>query len=170
MEGIELSAVVSALVFFLPAYVANVSAGCFGGGRALDMGRSFLDRRRLLGDGKTVRGTVAGVLCGTAYKLAENLYLSRSLFSELQLAFLLSAGAMTGDLVGSFIKRRLGIESGESAPLLDQLDFAIGALLFAGVATTLSMERVVILLLITPVGHLAVNILGFLMHRKEVPW
>ncbi|MEM4816796.1 MAG: CDP-archaeol synthase, partial [Desulfurococcaceae archaeon] len=33
--------------------------------------------------------------------------------------------ALIGDLIGSFIKRRLGIPSGGLLPILDQLDFII---------------------------------------------
>jgi CDP-2,3-bis-(O-geranylgeranyl)-sn-glycerol synthase len=164
------SQIFSAFVFFLPAYVANTGAGFFGGGRALDRGRVLWDGRRVFGSGKTVRGTLAGILVGTLYKVVENLATAQPVGRELMLAFLLASGAMGGDLVGSFIKRRIGIESGESAPLLDQLDFALGALFLATFITPISTQTIIILLLITPIGHLGVNITGFLLHRKEVPW
>lgn len=48
----------------VPAYLANCTPPIFGGGRPLDLGRNFLDGRRLLGEGKTIRGTVAGVTWG----------------------------------------------------------------------------------------------------------
>ncbi len=168
--ALDFSQVFAAFVFFLPAYVANTGAGFFGGGRALDRGRVLWDGRRAFGSGKTVRGTAAGILVGTLYKVLENLALSQPTSTGLLLALLLSAGAMGGDLVGSFIKRRIGIESGESAPLLDQLDFALGALFLATFVTPLTTQTIIILLLITPIGHLGVNITGFLLHRKEVPW
>jgi CDP-2,3-bis-(O-geranylgeranyl)-sn-glycerol synthase len=162
--------VISAFVFFLPAYVANTSAGFFGGGRPLDFGRTLRDKRRIFGDGKTIKGTAAGVVSGLIFMVGKNIYLSRSIFVEQNLAFLMAFGAMAGDLVGSFIKRRIGIESGESAPLLDQLDFALGALLLASLLTIISTETIIILLIITPIGHLGVNMIGFLAHKKEVPW
>ncbi|RMF90092.1 MAG: CDP-2,3-bis-(O-geranylgeranyl)-sn-glycerol synthase [Methanobacteriota archaeon] len=162
--------VAAAVVFFLPAYVANTAAGLFGGGRPVDLGVRLWDGRRLFGDGKTYRGLFAGVACGLLYRLLENIYLSRHPLSSFHLAFLLSFGALAGDMAGSFIKRRIGIAKGESAPFLDQLDFVIGGLLLASFAVELTMETVIILLLISPVGHLAVNIIGFLLHKKEVPW
>ena len=170
MVAVDFSQIFAAFVFFLPAYVANTGAGFFGGGSALDRGRVLWDGRRVFGSGKTVRGTLAGIGVGTLYKIFENIVGTQPVSNELLLAFLLSAGAMGGDLVGSFIKRRIGIESGESAPLLDQLDFALGALFLATFITPVSTETVIILLLITPIGHLGVNITGFLLHRKEVPW
>ncbi len=170
MVGYDIQAILGAIVFFLPAYVANMSAGFFGGGRPLDFGKTTWDKRRILGNGKTIRGSFGGTISGVLYKVGENLYLSMSLSNGLFLAFLLSFGAIFGDIVGSFIKRRLGIESGESAPLLDQLDFVIGALFFAGIIVEITVETTIILLIISPIGHLSVNILGFLLHKKEVPW
>lgn len=170
MTGTTFQVIIRALVFFIPAYVANTSAGFFGGGAPLDRRVRLWDNRRLFGEGKTINGTAAGILIGTIYRLVENMVLSKAVLSGLLLAFLLSFGAMMGDILGSFIKRRIGIESGESAPFLDQLDFAIGALFLASFVAPISMETVIILLLITPIGHLGVNILGFLLHRKDVPW
>jgi CDP-2,3-bis-(O-geranylgeranyl)-sn-glycerol synthase len=170
LTGLNVQTVLEAIVFFLPAYVANTSAGCFGGGGPLDRGKKIMDNRRVFGDGKTIKGTSAGILAGTFYRPLENLLSSRPILTGLTLAFLLSFGAIAGDLAGSFIKRRIGIEWGESAPFLDQLDFAIGALFLASFVMVLKIETVIILLLITPVGHLGVNVLGFLLHKKEVPW
>lgn len=165
-----IQAVLDAFVFFLPAYVANTAAAFFGGGRALDGGRLMPDGRRILGKSKTLNGSLGGIFAGTIYQIGGNLLLSTPISEHLILAFFLASGAIAGDLVGSFIKRRLGIESGESAPLLDQLDFAIGALFLASFIMPLEMETVVILLLITPIGHLSVNIMGYMLHKKEVPW
>jgi CDP-2,3-bis-(O-geranylgeranyl)-sn-glycerol synthase len=162
--------IIGAIVFFLPAYVANTAAGFFGGGRPIDFGKNFSDGRRFFGDGKTFSGTLIGILAGVLYKIGENFFSAQGVFSALTLALLLSTGAMAGDIGGSFFKRRIGIASGESAPFLDQLDFVIGALFLAGLIVELRIETVIILLIITPIGHLGVNIIGFLLHKKEVPW
>jgi len=42
-----------------------------------------------------------------------------------------SYGAAFGDLAGSFLKRRFNIKSGAPFWIVDQLDFAVGALIFA---------------------------------------
>jgi CDP-2,3-bis-(O-geranylgeranyl)-sn-glycerol synthase len=79
----------------------------------LDRNLYFADGRPLLGPAKTVRGIVSALLVTTL--MAPLLHLTPgegALFALL---------AMTGDLVSSFIKRRLGITSSRSAPLLDQL-------------------------------------------------
>ena len=170
MAVYDITAIISSFVFFLPAYVANTGAGFFGGGAPVDRGKTLWDGRRVFGDGKTLRGTIGGVFSGTLYIVVENLYFSRPLSTNLIIAFTLAFGAIFGDLIGSFIKRRIDIGSGESAPFLDQLDFAIFALFLASFIVPLSAETVIILLLITPIGHLGMNITGFLLHKKEVPW
>ena len=50
--------------------------------------------------------------------------------SGIIIGFLLGFGALVGDALGSFLKRRLGIGRGKPAPFLDQLDFIIVALIF----------------------------------------
>jgi len=53
-----------AMWLMMPAYIANPAAALLGGGRPIDMGKNFTDNKRILGDGKTVRGFILGSLCG----------------------------------------------------------------------------------------------------------
>ncbi|MDK2383642.1 MAG: CDP-archaeol synthase, partial [Candidatus Korarchaeota archaeon] len=57
--------ILKSLWYILPAYMANMSPVIFGGGRPLDMGKKFLDGRRILGDHKTIKGFASGILIGT---------------------------------------------------------------------------------------------------------
>lgn len=79
----------------------------------VDAGRRWRDQRPLLGAAKTWRGLVAALLLSTG--VAGLLGLG-CLFG---LCF--GALAMLGDLITSFIKRRLGLESSSRAIGLDQL-------------------------------------------------
>jgi CDP-archaeol synthase len=79
----------------------------------LDHNRQFTDKRPLLGPSKTLRGFI-GALLVTA--LLAPLF-KLSLLDGASFALL----AMLGDLCSSFIKRRLGLASSRSVPLLDQL-------------------------------------------------
>ncbi|MEM2282361.1 MAG: CDP-2,3-bis-(O-geranylgeranyl)-sn-glycerol synthase [Candidatus Hadarchaeales archaeon] len=171
-----------ALWFILPAYVANASPVAFGGGRPIDGNRKFLDGRPLFGPGKTIRGFLAGLAAGIVTGLV--LYLLHpfiletaepvpglgSLPSYLRLSSLLSLGALTGDLLGSFVKRRLGMARGDPAFLLDQLGFLVLALLFAYPFFRPSRPMVIFLLLITPALHLGTNVLAFKLRMKERPY
>lgn len=175
------------LWFILPAYVANASPVLLGGGTPIDLGKKFFDGRRIFGDGKTIRGFISGIFCGflvgllqvfvnpTLEKLIEQhvtlLPYQRSLLrTNFIIAILLPMGAMVGDLIGSFIKRRLGLERGAPAPLLDQLDFLIGALLFTSFVFTVPFICVTILLVVTLIIHLLTNALGYILGLKNVPW
>ena len=162
MEAAEILALIySSFYFFLPAYVANTLPGILGHGRPLDLGHNFLDGRRILGNGVTVRGTAVGVAGGTIVGYLQG---------DVVLGFLMGAGAMAGDALGSFIKRRLGLERGEPAPLMDQLNFVVGGLVFASFVTTIPLDVVIVLFVITPFGHRTVNWIGYKLHMKDVPW
>ena len=87
------------------------------------------------------------------------------------LGFLLGAGAIFGDAVfGAFVKRRFGLPRGAPAPLLDQLDFVVGALLAASFVVSISLTTVLVLVIFTPLAHLAVNMIGYKVGLKREPW
>jgi CDP-2,3-bis-(O-geranylgeranyl)-sn-glycerol synthase len=135
----------------------------------IDGGRYFVDGRRLLGDGKTIEGFSIGVFAGFLIALIEAV-LVRS--PSLVLAGVVSSvGAMLGDIAGSFIKRRIGIERGQPAPLLDQLDFYIGAVFFLWIlGVRASWEVICILAGIVIVLHVSTNYLAYKLNLKNVPW
>ena len=114
--------VYDALYLIFPAYCANAAPVIFGGGRPIDAGRTFLDGRPIFGSRKTFRGFFAGLIIGTFVGFLQN---------NLLLGFMLSLGALVGDLTESFIKRRLGFLPGTSFPVADQLDFIVGSILFS---------------------------------------
>jgi CDP-2,3-bis-(O-geranylgeranyl)-sn-glycerol synthase len=126
----------------------------WGGGPPLDGGRLFFDGKRLLGKAKTIRGTYVGILAGTIVGLLQHIvYPFPSLGYALLRGFLLGAGAIGGDIVGSFIKRRFNIESGDAAPL--------------GLPP---LEIILMSILITPFVHLISNAVWYLAGKKEVWW
>jgi len=154
--------VIDALYFFIPAYVANTFACILGKGRPVDLGRNFFDGRRIIGNGVTIRGSLSGIVCGV---------IAGALLSmDLLLVILLAAGAIAGDAAGSFTKRRLGMERGSPAPVLDQLNFVAGGLLFASVLGPPPLAWILVIVALTPFGHLLVNKAGYLLKMKDVPW
>lgn len=155
--------VIDALYFFIPAYVANTFACILGKGRPIDLGKNFIDNRRIVGNGVTIRGSLSGIACGVVAGVL--------LHMDLLLVFLLSSGAIAGDAGGSFIKRRLNMGQGAPAPVLDQLNFVAGGILFASlVKHDIPLQWILILFVLTPFGHLLVNKTGYLLHMKDVPW
>jgi CDP-2,3-bis-(O-geranylgeranyl)-sn-glycerol synthase len=156
-----------AIYFMLPAYLANVTALAFGGGKPLDFNHDFNDGRRILGNGVTWRGTIIGTIIGTTIGLLQGI-ITGNILEGFLLGLTLGGGALIGDACGSFIKRRLNVESGRPAPILDQLDFVVGALVFASLIIVIPVEMIVIILVISVFLHLGANIIAYLLGMKKV--
>jgi len=162
-------------IFILPAYFANSTPVIFGGGVPVDFGMKLWDRRRIFGDGKTWRGLFAGFIFGTAagfvvasYKASADYFL---------LAPLLAGGALIGDLLGSFIKRRMGMKQGHPSLFMDQLLFLFAALAFATPILSkpnppilLSLEGITFLVILTYILHVGANWVANRLGLKKVPW
>lgn len=176
------------IYFMLPAYLANVSALIFGGGTPVDFGRNFRDGRRIIGNGVTWRGTIIGTLIGAFIGILQgsvsayygNIFslipgimviqgpIPTSIIQGALIGLFLGGGALIGDAAGSFIKRRIGIERGKPAPFLDQLDFVIGALVFASLIVFIPLNMIIIILIISIVLHLLTNMIAYLIGMKDV--
>ncbi|MEM7826846.1 MAG: CDP-2,3-bis-(O-geranylgeranyl)-sn-glycerol synthase [Candidatus Aenigmatarchaeota archaeon] len=169
------SEILCALWFILPAYAANAFPPLMKGKIPIDRGKK-LGKYRILGDGKTVEGTLGGIAFGIFIGLTQIFFQSKIPRSmglvemTLPLILALSIGALTGDIIGSFIKRRLGIERGRPAPLLDQLDFLALAILFSSLLTRIKILHIFLLIILTPIIHYSANILGYLLRIKRVPY
>ena len=117
-----------------PAYIANSVAVLTGGKYPIDQGKTLSDGNRILGDGKTWSGLLGGTLGGVAFgllldagdsrmalehltgeKYEQSLWGDNSIF----VFFLLSFGALFGDMSASFYKRRQNLQRGDKFALLD---------------------------------------------------
>ena len=165
------------IYFMLPAYLANASALAFGGGKPLDSGRNFTDGRRIFGDGVTWRGTLIGAGIGTLIGLLQGIVymlgllpitIHLNIIQWILLGFFLGGGALIGDACGSFLKRRMNIERGRPTPFLDQLDFVVGALVFASIIVILPFYMIILILIISFILHLSANIIAYLFGIKKV--
>ncbi len=166
------------LLFILPAYLANSAPVLFGGGTPIDFKKSFFDKKRIFGEGKTFKGFFAGVLAGTvagtAIALPFNVY-GLELGEKAAIALLLSVGTMIGDLVGSFLKRRQGLKRGEESFLADQLLFLVFALAFAfsykpSLISEIGAPLLAILFFATFFLHKFFNVVAHWLELKKVPW
>jgi len=172
-----------ALWLMLPAYLPNSAAVVTGGGPPIDGGRTFRGDR-LLGAGKTWRGTAGGALSGVLLAAVLNRLvpvvegvLAVDLFPFPVMAMVaLPVGALLGDMAASFIKRRSGRERGAPFPGLDQLDFMVGSLGLTAVLArdwlggVLTVEILAVILIVTPALHVIVNVIGYQAGLKDEPW
>ena len=185
--------ILQAFWIVIPVYVDNASAVIVGGGLPVDFGKKWSDGKRILGDGKTWRGllsgTFLGMTAGFGLVVAAS-YINTSEYSFLNLSdferfpimipiiFSLCFGALLGDIIESFFKRRIGKSRGEDWILFDQLDFLLGALFFSflvceflqlfGLTTenwfikSLFPWHIVVLIIVTPFIHFLSNFI----HKK----
>jgi len=154
---------------FLPALVANGSPVLLREGYPLDFRRNFIDGRRILGDGKTFEGFALGLFFGFYTGIVEAIVFKNMFFIEI--GFLSSLGALIGDIIGSFIKRRMGLKRGDKAPLLDQLDFIYGAALFLIiVGITFDIPSFIIFQVLVIFLHIVTNRIAYYLKLKPVPW
>jgi len=160
--------IIEALKFIFPAYCANAIPVITGGGYPVDFGKKFLDGKPIFGRNKTFRGFFSGLIVGTTVGLAESVFFDYPIFFGL----LLSLGALFGDLTGAFVKRRIGLAPGDLLPVIDQVDFVIGAILFSLPLhlEVLSGELILVVLIITPLIHLATNFSAYKLGLKNNPW
>ena len=165
--------IMQALYFFLPAYLANMSPTLF---RWLP----FLDKpiwEVKLGKNKTWRGVVVASVIGTVVfwlqKVAYNSgFTSLAIIDyhdfPILLGFLLGFGAIVGDAVKSYYKRKAEIKPGEPWFGFDQLDFVIGGLILSSVLYVPPVEVDVVLFVATPILHIAANHIGYWVGIQKV--
>ena len=153
-----------------PAYVANMSPPLVKYWRAWNRPIS----PRWLGSHKTVVGFVVGVLGAITATWVQHLIgyttgiVDYDRWVELGLRF--GMGAMTGDTVKSFIKRRFQVLPGAPWIPFDQLDFALGALVLLAPRAALGLWDVVIVVAVSFGGHVLVNHAAYWLGIRDVKW
>lgn len=162
-----LELIVDSLLYIFPAYSANAIPVVFGGGSPLDFGKVLKDGRPVFGSHKTLRGFFAGLAVGTLVGWGESLVFTS--YSPV-LGFLLSLGALLGDLAGSFLKRRMGLTPGAFLPVIDQIDFVLGALVLSLLLTPPPLLMALVILACTIPIHFLTNLLAHLLNAKSNPW
>lgn len=164
---------VQALYFFLPVYFAN-------------MAPQFLSKipyfswpiwEKKLGKHKTWRGLVAATLMGVFVFWLQKYLFQFSFFNKISLidyggfslwlGFLLGLGAILGDAVKSYYKRKSGIIPGESWKPWDQLDFVIGGLVLSLLIYVPRFEVILIILIVSPFLHILFSRFGYWLKIKE---
>jgi CDP-2,3-bis-(O-geranylgeranyl)-sn-glycerol synthase len=78
-------------------------------------------------------------------------------------------GGMTGDMVGSFIKRRSGIPRGKTFVFLDQLGFLVLGMVFVFPIIPWPIEWLLFLVPITFLTHIAANLFGYITGIQDDP-
>jgi CDP-2,3-bis-(O-geranylgeranyl)-sn-glycerol synthase len=162
--------VVQLLYFMAPAYAANMAPPFVRYWRGWNPPIS----RRGLGSHKTVVGFAAGILAAVVTTFLqsrigwENALVAPEPWLALGLRF--GLGAMAGDTAKSFVKRRAGIAAGRPWIPWDQIDFVLGALALVWGVAALSWVDLLTIIVLSVVGHVLVNHLGYRIGIRNVKW
>ncbi len=176
------------LWLFVPAMVPNSAAVIFGGKTKIDFGKSW-NGKRILGDGKSWTGFFGGagsgivvglIIIGISELTGVAMIGYGGFWDNVGIITCLAFGALLGDLAGAFIKRRIGLERGAKAPILDQYDFVIGAFLLTSLfysdwiySTYIegwNLAALIFILVFMFGIHRVVNIVAYKLGFKKEPW
>ncbi|MEM0015406.1 MAG: CDP-archaeol synthase [Zestosphaera sp.] len=167
------------VMMYLPAMVANAMPlitrrYIFRNSRPIDFGRTFIDGRRVFGDNKSLEGFASGVVAGSLVGLAYSYYFSAPVW--LMYGIVSGLGAMCGDLLNSFVKRRLGLAPGQPFIPLDQISFFLAAFIAVKasradllVGRELGVVDFAVGLALAGLLHPLTNYLAYLLGVKESP-
>ena len=128
----------------------------------LDGGKKFIDGRAWFGSSKTIRGIISSVLV-TSIGAALIGY-------SIQNGILFAVASLSGDLVSSFIKRRLNIPPSSRALGLDQLPESIFPLLVCWQALELTIPTAMTIVLIFFWGELVLSQILFRLNIRDHPY
>lgn len=176
-----------ALWFLLPGALANV-APIFaavaprikGWSYPIDGGRSWRGKR-ILGAHKTWRGIIAGAVASSLVFFwqvyaVETYAWAATLAGPVDYAHLpwilgplFGLGALGGDALKSFLKRRLDIAPGTKWMPFDQIDYIVGSIVVTLPFVVLEFKYYVWMFLLWFVMHLLASYAGWLLKLKEHP-
>lgn len=126
--------IIAIFAFAHPMFQTSSFANIWGGGKPVDMGKTWKGKR-ILGDNKTWKGVIAGLLAGTFFGAAFSFFFADpfNLFYgnvfpceyPMYIGFFFSIGTHLADFIGSFIKRRISIAPGRGLFPWDQMGYII---------------------------------------------
>ena len=166
------------LYFFLPAFIANMTPTfAWRAGilkfleKPIDFGKKF-QGKPIFGPHKTWRGAILGVLSAIVMAFFQRKLWQYSFFQNLSffnyqeinvflLGFLLGFGAILGDCISSFFKRRKGIAPGSPWIPFDQISFVIGAFVLTFLFFKIPILAWFWILFLSFFLHILVNQIGF---------
>ena len=161
--------------FFLPAYAANMTASLF---KIKILAKPISEK--IFGSHKTYSGFLVGTILAILMAILQKFLFSFSFFQKISyldysknfllIGFLLGFGALFGDLIKSFFKRRVGIAPGQRWIPFDQIDYTCGALIFISFFWLPPFEFILISLILNFFLHIFINHFGFWFGIRKSPW
>lgn len=135
--------------------------------------------KRILGEHKTIRGFVSGVIISEiifilqiqlfSYPYLHAISIVNYSYALWYLGFVFGIGALGGDMIKSFFKRQFGIKEGVSWFPFDQIDFILGTLAILSFFVSISWQIIVTGILIGIILHLTIKFIGFTLGIENKP-
>jgi len=164
--------VLTAVYFFLPAYAANMAPELV---KWIPWKTPIWKKK--LGNHKTWKGLIVGTLMGGVVFLLQKWLFQFGIFYKISLidyadfsimlGLLLGLGALIGDSIESYYKRKRKIKPGESWMPWDQLDFVIGGVVLGWLVYIPKIEIVLVLLIVSPFLHAGASRVGYWLKIKK---
>ena len=138
-----------------------------------------LSKKPLFGKNKTFRGFFFAILFSIVIAFLQqsvytfDFFRNTSFYSYenwILFGFLMGLGALTGDLIKSFFKRRIGIKPGEKFVPFDQTDFVIGSLIFIIPIYIVTFPIFLTCLVLSLFLHILVNHIAFFLKIRNEKW
>ncbi|HZX12685.1 MAG TPA: CDP-archaeol synthase [Candidatus Nanoarchaeia archaeon] len=137
--------------------------------------------KRVLGDHKTWRGLIFGIIGGIFGSLLQLFLAEFSFFQQFMLfpitksnvllyGFLIGLGAIVGDAVGSFIKRRINVSPGQSLVPLDQFVGPVGVMIFLLPLYNVTVPVFFLALVVSFFFHLIIKRIGYFFKIENKKW
>ena len=173
-----------ALWFLLPAGIANMApvfaSHLFPKWTCPVDGGKTIAGIRIFGDHKTLRGLASGIIFSTVtfgtqqiayheFVFIRNISILDYASTSVLMGTLMGAGALGGDLVKSFFKRRVSIAPGKSWFPFDQIDWILGTLLVVTPVARVSMALALTALTLSLVLSMLIRWIGFLIRLNTSP-
>lgn len=166
----------TALFLMLPAYAANMAPVIFRSLPFLETPIDFGKKsggKPIFGAHKTYRGLFFGVASAILIAWIQFIIPGPAILdysSWLLIGVLMGIGAIAGDALASFFKRRRGIRPGRPWIPFDQLDFVIGALVMVSFLNPPGWQITVVAILLSFILHITVNHVAFYLGIRKEKW
>ncbi|MFH0867860.1 MAG: CDP-2,3-bis-(O-geranylgeranyl)-sn-glycerol synthase [Candidatus Woesearchaeota archaeon] len=177
-----LNLILQCFYFILPAYFANMAPVIVKKINFLKIPIDFnktLNNKPIFGKNKTIRGLIFATIFATIITYLQFLLYKNNILTNLAITnysnwllmgFLMGFGAIFGDLIESFVKRRLNYKPGKPFIPFDQTDFVIGALIFVYPLVKLPLNKIIIILLLSFILHVLVNHFAYYTKIRKEKW
>ncbi len=168
--------------FMLPGYFANMAPVMIKKINLLVFPIDFnakINNKPVLGKNKTFRGLIFGIIFSIIIAYFQYFLYSIEFFKNVSffnynnwLAFgiLMGLGALSGDMIKSFFKRRVNIKPGNKFIPFDQMDFVIGSFIFIIPLLGFNLRIFIASLLLSFVLDIMVNHLAFYLGIRNEKW